>query len=309
MRSTDGGPPLGPRFEQVELIDLPKLIDVPKLSELIERSAVLKRALVQFACSPRLERHLSRFMLEVADGMHDLAEGDAVAIIDTFVLECSLPNGKTVLDQFLASRPDLSAADRTILRGWSDPVKGFFEIVSKDRDSIVLLNLLDDLEYRTYSNMGPAAFDPLPKRGFVFTHLVPIHPVPGAWLISGSVSAYPKSSGAKIAQIAIDLAASQPELVFRNPEKIGQGWEQMREDRAAFIEFFGTDELVFTPGEAVERLNGYYRHRQEAALASSPKRRRTRKSFGLDSGPSTVMRCCAAASPGITSARRTQAAP
>jgi hypothetical protein len=35
----------------------------------------------------------------------------------------------------------------------------------KDRDSLVLLNLLDDLEYRTYSNTGPAAFRPLPSTG------------------------------------------------------------------------------------------------------------------------------------------------
>ena len=47
--------------------------------------------------------------------------------------------------------------DREMLLGWRDPVEGIFEIRSRDRDAIVLLNLIDDLEYRTYSNMGPAA--------------------------------------------------------------------------------------------------------------------------------------------------------
>ena len=61
-----------------------------------------------------------------------------------------------MLDQFLAGRPDLTAADREMLRGWRDPVEGIFEIHRKHRDSLVLLNLLDDLEYRVYSNMGPA---------------------------------------------------------------------------------------------------------------------------------------------------------
>jgi hypothetical protein len=60
-----------------------------------------------------------------------------------------------------------------------------------------LLNLLDDLEYRTYSNVGPAAFRPLPKGRFVYTRLVPISPVPGAWLVSGAMSSYPKSSAAR----------------------------------------------------------------------------------------------------------------
>ena len=125
----------------------------------------LKRALVGFGLSPRFERQMERFVLESgSDEIPD--EGEAIDAIDRFALLHTLPNGKTVLDQFLASRPDLTAEDREMLRGWRDPVEGIFEIRRKDRDSLVLLNLLDDLQYRTYSNTGPAAFRPLPKHGF-----------------------------------------------------------------------------------------------------------------------------------------------
>jgi hypothetical protein len=256
--------------------------DEPSLASLIERSAELKRALVDFTCSPRFERHLTRFMLEAAGPEGDLSEDEAIGIIDRFALQHRLPNGKTVLDQFLASRPGLTAADREMLHGWRDPVEGIFEIRGKDRDAIVLLNLLDDLEYRTYSNMGPAAFRQLPKGGFVHARLVPIRPLSGAWLVSGSVSGYPKSGAAQIARVALELATEQPELVFRNPEKVEQGWKQMRADRAAFVEFFGGDELVLPPAEAEERLNAYYRHRQEAALARNPRRRRPQNVPGVD---------------------------
>jgi hypothetical protein len=249
----------------------------PSLESLIERSAELKRALVDFACGPRFERHLMPFMLEAAGPQGELDEGDAVGTIDRFALQHRLPNGKTILDQFLAGRPDLSAADRDMLRGWHDPVEGFFEIRGKDRTAIVLLNLLDDLEYRTYSNMGPAVFRRLPRGGFLYARLVPISPVPGAWLVSGNMSTLPKSAAAQIAQVALQLATTQPELVFRNPEKIEQGWKQMRDDRAAFIEFFGSDELVLPPAEAGERLNAYYRHRQQTALAAHPERRKSRR--------------------------------
>src|ERR1035441_10439504 len=138
-------------------------------------------------------------------------------------------DGGTVVDRFVASRPDLSAADREMVLGWRDPVEGIFEIRSKDGDAVILLNLLDDLEYRTYSNVGPTVFRPLPRGGFVHARLVPIRPVPGAWLISGTMSAYRKSGAAQIAQAAMELATSRPELVFRNPEKIEQGWEQMQQ--------------------------------------------------------------------------------
>jgi hypothetical protein len=56
----------------------------------------------------------------------------------------------------------------------------------------------------------------------------------------------------------------------------------MRADRAAFVEFFGCDELVLPPAEATERLDAYYRHRQEAALARQPARRRPRNLPGVD---------------------------
>jgi hypothetical protein len=256
--------------------------DEASLASLIERSAELKRALVDFACGPRFERNLAPFMLEAAGPEGELSEGEAIGIIDRFTLQHRLPNGKTVLDQFLATQPDLTAADREMLRGWGDPIEGIFEILGKDRDAIVLLNLIDDLEYRTYSNVGPAAFARLPKGGFVHARLVPIRPLPGAWLVSGTLAGYPKSSAAQIAQAALQLATRQPELVYRNPERIEQGWKQMRVDRAAFTEFFGADELVLAPAEAEQRLNAYYRRRQEAALAAHPGRRPPRHVPGID---------------------------
>ena len=242
------------------------------LAVLIERSAELKRDLVDFACSPRLERALAAAMLEA--GLEELKEADAIGTIDRFALQYRMRDGRTVVDRFVASRPDLDAADREMLLGWRDPVEGIFEIRSKDRDAIILLNLIDDLEYRTYSNMGPAAFRPLPRGGFVHARLVPIRPVPGAWLVSGMMTTYRKSDAGYIAKVALELATKRPELVFRNPEKVEQGWKQMREDRAGFVEFFGGDELVLPPAEAGERLNAYYRQRQEAALARKPGRRR-----------------------------------
>ncbi len=211
-----------------------------------------------------------------------LIEDEAIDAIDRFALLYRLPNGKTVLDQFLASWPDLSAADREMLRSWRDAVDGIFEIRRRDGDSLILLNLIDDLEYRTYSNMGPAAFRPLPKHGFVYARLVPIGPAPDAWLVSGSMRAYRKSDAAQVAEVALELATRLPELVYRNPGKIEQAWQQMRAERSAFVEFFGNDELILPPAEAEERINAFYRRRQEAALARRPARRRPANIPGVD---------------------------
>ncbi|MGW3956590.1 hypothetical protein ACWEKM_38105 [Streptomyces sp. NPDC004752] len=254
----------------------------PSLTDLIERSAELKGQLVAFGQSARFDRWLTPLLLEAAGPERQLDEGEAIRIIDHFLLRYRLPDGATVVDRFVAGRKDLTAADREMLLGWRDPVEGIFEIQRKDGAAVVLLNLVDDLEYRTYSNVGRAAFRGVPKGSFLHTCLVPVHSVAGAWLVSGAMSSYPKSSATEIAQMALHLATSRPELVFRNPEKIEQGWQRMREDRAAFIEFCGGDELVLPPAEAEDLLNAYYRHRQEAAVARQPSRARGRRVPGLD---------------------------
>ena len=254
-----------------------------ELALLIERSAELKGDLVRFGHGPRFERALDDVLLEAAGPDDELDQHVAISVTDHFLLQRRLPNGKTVLELFVASRPDLSATDREMLLGWRDPVEGLFEFRRRDGDGIILLNLLDDLEYRTYSNVGRGAFRSLPKGGFLLARLVPLGPDSGAWLISGSMSAYRKSEAAMVARTALELATTDPELVFRNPEKVKQGWEQMRENRAAFVDFFGSDELVLPVAEAEEQVNAFYRKQQEAALARNARRVPGRDVPGVDS--------------------------
>ncbi|WP_282685948.1 MULTISPECIES: hypothetical protein [unclassified Streptomyces] len=249
----------------------------PSLTDLIERSAELKGRLVAFAQGARFDRWLTPLLREAAGPERLLDEGEAIRITDHFILRYRLPDGSTVVDRFVAGRKDLTAADREMLLGWRDPVEGVFEIQRKDGDAVILLDLVSDLEYRTYSNAGRAAFRGVSKGGFLHTCLVPVQSTGGAWLVSEAMSYYPRSSAAEIAQAALELATNQPELVFRNPQKIEQGWQRMREDRAAFVEFCGGDELVLPPAEAEDLLNAYYRHRQEAAVAAQPGRARRRR--------------------------------
>jgi len=72
------------------------------LAHLIDRSSELKRDLVDFACSPRLERALAAAMSEA--GLEESGESDAIGIIDWFALQYRMRDGRTVVDRFVASR-------------------------------------------------------------------------------------------------------------------------------------------------------------------------------------------------------------
>jgi hypothetical protein len=121
-------------------------------------------------------------------------EADAIGTIDRFALQYRLPDGRTVVDRFVASRPDLDAADREMLLGWRDPVEGIFAIRSKAGEAIILLNLLDDLKYRTYSNMG-AGRVPAAAQGRIRARPPRAHP-PGVRGMAGFRDDVPGTTGA-----------------------------------------------------------------------------------------------------------------
>jgi hypothetical protein len=207
--------------------------------------------------------------------------------------------GLTAIGRLLAvSRRDLTRADQRLLRWWQDDaVRGIFEVRAADATTVTVLNLVDDLEYRVYASQpapgthapgthapgthAPGAHAP---GTFVSGTLLPLTDDDEAWLFDGTETGYPAADARAVARLAIDMATREPELVFRNPDKVKQGWEHMRKDREEFLAFFGADELVLPTLEAEGRLNAYYKRRQDAALAARGRHRAV-----SDSGETTFV--------------------
>ncbi len=177
--------------------------------------------------------------------------------------------GLAAIGRLLASRRDLTRADRQLLLGWrDDAVRGVFEVRAADPAAITAANLVDDLEYRVVGLSRQLA-----TGMFLSGMLLPLTEDDAAWLTSGTETVHPASAARQVARLAIDMATREPELVFRNPDKVKQGWEHMRRDREEFLAFFGADELVLPTLEAEGRLNAYYRRRRDAALAARGRHR------------------------------------
>jgi hypothetical protein len=100
----------------------------------------------------------------------------------------------------------------------------------------------------------------MPPGSFLIVRLVPVL---DEWLISGSVATFPVEFAEQLVPIAADRALENPEAVFRNPRLLERGWEQQRQDRAAFIEFFGTDLVVLTGAECESRMKEFRRNQND----------------------------------------------
>jgi len=228
----------------------------PTENDLIERSGELKRRLIAFATGRRYRRVLDALMFEHADILLAGDEGDVVNLLDRFALQHRLADGRRVVEQFVEKQKGLAPEERDMLLGWRDVVEGIFAIVRREGDTLLLHNLVDELTYPTRSNAGPAAMSAFPAKAFLIDRLVPLG---DGWLLSGAQRLVPRGARGEAERFAADLVARAPHLVFRNPERLKDGWRFQREDRQRFVAFFQTDTVVLRGDELAARMRAYMR--------------------------------------------------
>lgn len=224
------------------------------IDEVVERSGALKRELLAFARRPQFERALKRELRRQFGDPVVAEEGELENFFDWFIQQYRRPDGRTLVDCFLKTRPDLPDPEQEFLRGWRDVVEGIFEVVGRDGPALVTVNLIDDLEYRMRANVGPSIFDRLPAGSFLGTRVVPVG---GQWLLSGMSAQFGAHERDSLMRVVAETAMRHPELVFRNPERLARGWELQRADRSAFVEHFGTDTVVLDRADLPEQLRAF----------------------------------------------------
>lgn len=232
---------------------------MPANPHLIERSGDLKRDLVQFAQGSRFRRDLLTARVAAFGDRAPMDEAAVGNFLDEFLLQYRLPDGRTVIDHFIDQHSELPEAERAMLQGWKDPVEGVFHIDRRQGDALVTVNLIDELTYRIYSNMGPGVFSQMPAGSFLITRVVPVE---DEWVLSGYSRIWPASDRGGAYRLAAGLATLRPALSFRNPHKLEQAWELQRADRSEFVAFFGSDMVVIPGRELKERLRAYEQFKQ-----------------------------------------------
>ena len=173
---------------------------------LLERCSELKRQLVEFACSPRFSEQLHQALGEHATGPV-ASEADVTNVVDHFILQQPLADGRTVAEVFAAEHPDLTDDDRQVLQSWREVVAGVFEIREQAGDSITATILGDDRTYRIRANAGPAALAPMRPGCFMTARIVPVG---DDWMLSGAQQLYAASERPAMLRLAAEPATGHP---------------------------------------------------------------------------------------------------
>ena len=236
-----------------------------EIDGLVRRSADLKGELLAFSRGRRFDRALSQALTDRFGRVVVAEEAELINFFDHFILQHRMSDGRTVVERFVRARGDLPRAERDMLLRWRDVVEGIFEVERIDGDVLVAVNLIDDLTYRIRTNMRPALFERTPPGHFLIARVVPIL---DDWLLSGSLATFPAEDADRLCGVAAKTALEHPHLVFRNPRRLELAWQQQRDDRARFIEFFGSDLIVFPGAEWATRMSEYWQHISGGAATS-----------------------------------------
>ena len=237
---------------------------VAVVTSLVERSAELKRELLEFSRQPRFDRDRREVLRNHFSGRYVGDESELITALDYFLLQHELRSGKTVVERFAASRPDLPEDERELLLGWRNVVEGIFEVKSLDGDTLVTENLIDELTYRVRSNMGPSVFRPLEAGGFIVGRFVPVG---HEWLISGNFVGYPKRDRTSILRVACEFTMRHPERAFRNRDKLIRAQQLLNAEHDRFIRFFRADFVVIPGSRLTERMGSFYAFCRDQAMA------------------------------------------
>ncbi len=236
--------------------------------DLLQRSGPLKAALVAFGKSQRFANEFRSAYANRFATAEPSNQVDYINFLDRFVLEHRTRDGRTVVEQFVGSRPELPEAERAMLLCWEKVVEGIFEVERHDGDTAIMVNLVDELAYRVRSNAGPQLLRQFVPESILWARVVPLG---DEWLLSGALNSAPPEARREMCRAAAELANTCPAAVFRNPDKLALGWKLHRRLHGHFVEFFGADLAIVTGHELAGGLAGFWNyHATRISAARSP---------------------------------------
>jgi hypothetical protein len=171
------------------------------------------------------------------------SEDEFHEFVDNFIYSYRFPDDLMVIDRFVAETPSLSAKERAVVLRWKDPVVGIFQVKRTLPDGFVAENLINEVEYIIKPTVILRELEKLAVPGaFIKAKIIPVGD--GEYIFSG-IQNFLDIPEREILKSAASIQREAPALAFRdNEERVRNGFELQKRERALFIEYFGGDEVL-----------------------------------------------------------------
>ena len=214
----------------------------------LDRADRLKRELSEFATSGALKDEYGRQQKLFFESSAAVDEAEQESLLDWFLFDWFDEKGEGAVDRFLVSQRNLGDKERAILVEWKDSINSVFEIRVLGKNTLTLreLDTKDTFPVATLTALDQTPF----KRGqCIGARLLPLG---DQFIFSGLQCIMPDREAAAE---ALDMRRRLEALI--SPEALEKA---QREQRDAFCEFFGCDELEVGPGELASTLGRFQRY-------------------------------------------------
>jgi hypothetical protein len=177
--------------------------------------------------------------------------------VDMFLTE-GVVDGQSVLESFLASRPDLSLADRALVQSWEKTFSGLFVVLQAMSGRYELMNWLTEKRYWVAVS-GLESAEELARLGageMLIARLAPAGEQ--TWMISGPLMLLGKLGKPKLAVAIGNFKKWFPDHLYGDaPELLEEAWQSVEAYHRDFVEFFGSDRLTLSGYELNKKLQDY----------------------------------------------------
>jgi hypothetical protein len=216
------------------------------LFERLQRAEEFKRQLIEFATVEHLKEDYQQqkelfFELAEPEGEHE-----SQSLLEWFLYDWIDDYGEGAIDHFVDSRDDLSEEDETMLLEWMASINSVFEIKSVKKNAVSLSDLETD---DVFSVMTLAQDLPFQSGQFVAARLLPFA---DKFIFAGAQFIMPdRESALEVLQMRRSLEE------IETPDSLEHLQQEQRE---AFIELFGSDEMTIAAKQLPSMIGRFQRY-------------------------------------------------
>jgi hypothetical protein len=182
-------------------------------------------------------------------------EEDLIKATDDFIY-APMEDGRTPLEVFIEKSPYAEEVKDELMK-WHSYEESIFKILEKSSNEILCYDVVSHYEYRVRATIK-GGLSPMKKGMYMFGRIIPWK---DHYIFSGATNLIGSMDEKGMEREIEKLRKKNPMLVGNVKEDVEKAYEAQANMRSCFIEFFGSDEVVFKDGwEMDKKIEDFYHH-------------------------------------------------